>query len=73
MHGLATFTIMAYFCEYDVGEIIVPMLLMEVSTTLNTNSEGTHVSSLSYYAMPHQYIYIYTYIICRYPPSICAL
>lgn len=31
MHGFATFTIMAYFCEYDVGEIIVPMLLMEVS------------------------------------------
>lgn len=32
MHGLATFSIMAYFCEFDVGEIIVPMLLMEIST-----------------------------------------
>mmetsp|Transcript_2225 Transcript_2225/g.5797 ORF Transcript_2225/g.5797 Transcript_2225/m.5797 type:complete len:296 (-) Transcript_2225:43-930(-) len=31
-HGLATFTIMAYFCYYSVSEIIVPMLLMEIST-----------------------------------------
>uniref|UniRef100_A0A7R9ZS59 TLC domain-containing protein n=2 Tax=Craspedostauros australis TaxID=1486917 RepID=A0A7R9ZS59_9STRA len=31
-HGLATFSIMAYFCYYDVSEIIVPMLLMEIST-----------------------------------------
>jgi len=32
LHGFATFTIMAYFCYYDVAEIIVPMLLMEIST-----------------------------------------
>ena len=32
MHGIAMFTIMAYFSEYDVGEIIVPTLLMEIST-----------------------------------------
>jgi hypothetical protein len=32
MHGLATFTIMGYFTYYNVNEIIVPMLLMEVST-----------------------------------------
>jgi len=32
LHGVATFSIMAYFCEYGVPEIIVPMLLMEIST-----------------------------------------
>lgn len=31
LHGVATFTIMAYFCEVGVPEIIVPMLMMEVS------------------------------------------
>ena len=31
MHGVATTTIMLYFCEVGVPEIIVPMLLMEVS------------------------------------------
>mmetsp|Transcript_2901 Transcript_2901/g.6223 ORF Transcript_2901/g.6223 Transcript_2901/m.6223 type:complete len:283 (+) Transcript_2901:208-1056(+) len=32
LHGVATLSIMAYFCEYGVPEIIVPMLLMEIST-----------------------------------------
>jgi hypothetical protein len=32
LHGVATFTIMAYFNELNVGEIIVPMLLMEVGS-----------------------------------------
>ncbi|VEU39242.1 unnamed protein product [Pseudo-nitzschia multistriata] len=32
MHGIATLSIMAYFCEYGVPEIILPMLLMEIST-----------------------------------------
>eukprot|EP00536_Pseudo-nitzschia_multiseries_P009111 jgi/Psemu1/288237/fgenesh1_pg.247_\ len=32
MHGVATLSIMAYFCECGVPEIIVPMLLMEIST-----------------------------------------
>jgi len=32
LHGMATLSIMAYFCEYDVPEIIVPMLMMEIST-----------------------------------------
>lgn len=32
MHGVATTTIMLYFCEVGVPEIIVPMLLMEIST-----------------------------------------
>jgi hypothetical protein len=36
MHGVATLTIMAYFTEYDLGEIIVPMLLMEISTPFLT-------------------------------------
>lgn len=31
-HGVATLSIMAYFCEYGVQEIITPMLLMEIST-----------------------------------------
>jgi len=30
LHGVATFTVMAYFCEYQIGELILPMLLMEV-------------------------------------------
>lgn len=32
LHGVATLSIMSYFCEYGVPEIIVPMLLMEIST-----------------------------------------
>lgn len=32
LHGLATFSVMAYFCEYDLAEVIIPMLLMEIST-----------------------------------------
>jgi len=32
LHGLATFSVMAYFCEYDFPQIITPMLLMEIST-----------------------------------------
>jgi len=32
MHGVATLTIMSYFCWYGVPEIIMPMLLMEIST-----------------------------------------
>ena len=34
LHGVATLSIMAYFCEYGVPEIIVPMLLMEVSQSV---------------------------------------
>jgi hypothetical protein len=34
LHGFATFTIMAYFCEIGVPEIIVPMLTMEVNVTI---------------------------------------
>lgn len=32
MHGIATTSVMSYFCEYGVPEIILPMLLMEIST-----------------------------------------
>eukprot|EP00529_Nitzschia_sp_RCC80_P032374 CAMPEP_0113473244 /NCGR_PEP_ID=MMETSP0014_2-20120614/17942_1 /TAXON_ID=2857 /ORGANISM="Nitzschia sp." /LENGTH=217 /DNA_ID=CAMNT_0000366001 /DNA_START=147 /DNA_END=797 /DNA_ORIENTATION=+ /assembly_acc=CAM_ASM_000159 len=32
LHGLATFSVMAYFCVVGVPEIITPMLLMEIST-----------------------------------------
>jgi len=32
MHGVATLTIMSYFCYYGIPEIITPMLLMEIST-----------------------------------------
>lgn len=32
LHGVATFAVMAYFCEYDLAEVITPMLLMEIST-----------------------------------------
>ena len=31
-HGVATLSIMAYFCYYGIPEIIMPMLLMEIST-----------------------------------------
>lgn len=30
MHGVATLSIMSYFCFYGVAEIIMPMLMMEV-------------------------------------------
>ena len=33
LHGVATLTIMSYFCEYGIPEIIMPMLLMEVSSS----------------------------------------
>ena len=36
LHGLATFSVMAYFCEYDFPQIITPMLLMEVRIYLHT-------------------------------------
>lgn len=32
LHGIATASVMSYFCEYGVPEIITPMLLMELST-----------------------------------------
>jgi hypothetical protein len=32
LHGIATSSVMSYFCEYGVPEIITPMLLMEIST-----------------------------------------
>jgi hypothetical protein len=32
LHGLATSFIMGYFTEFDIGEIVTPMLLMEIST-----------------------------------------
>lgn len=32
LHGCATLSVMSYFCEYGVPEIIVPMLMMEIST-----------------------------------------
>mmetsp|Transcript_27860 Transcript_27860/g.65479 ORF Transcript_27860/g.65479 Transcript_27860/m.65479 type:complete len:283 (-) Transcript_27860:515-1363(-) len=33
LHGIATWSVMSYFCFYGVPEIILPMLLMEISTT----------------------------------------
>ncbi|CAJ1928265.1 unnamed protein product [Cylindrotheca closterium] len=36
LHGLATSFIMGYFTEYDIGEIVTPMLLMEISTPFLT-------------------------------------
>jgi len=32
LHGVATVSVMAYFCEVGVPEIITPMLMMEIST-----------------------------------------
>jgi len=32
LHGVATFGVMAYFCEYNIPEIVLPFLLMEIST-----------------------------------------
>jgi len=47
LHGFATLSIMAYFCEYGVPEIIVPMLLMEISTiNLCFLGAGDHMSQL---------------------------
>jgi len=47
LHGVATLSIMAYFCEYGVPEIIVPMLLMEISTiNLVFMGAGKHMSEI---------------------------
>ena len=32
IHGISTFGVMAYFCEYNIPEIVLPFLLMEIST-----------------------------------------
>lgn len=32
LHGVATFGVIAYFCEYNIPEIVLPFLLMEIST-----------------------------------------
>jgi hypothetical protein len=68
MHGFATFTIMAYFCEFDVGEIIVPMLLMEVSTctriVYNIRFRAPLVTQL--HSTQLYLLYIFSYIILYY-------
>lgn len=43
-HGVATLSIMAYFCYYGIPEIIMPMLLMEIST-INLVFMGVKMSS----------------------------
>ena len=36
LHGAATLSVMAFYCEMDAPEIVAPMLLMEVSTIFLT-------------------------------------
>jgi hypothetical protein len=45
LHGVGTFTVMAYFCEYGIGELILPMLLMEVKnkTTMQPSFNSSQI------------------------------
>jgi len=69
LHGVATFLVMAYFCEVGVPEIIVPMLLMELST-LNLVFMGasfmTHASMFVNIGIFSVNFLIYRLIVCPY-------
>jgi hypothetical protein len=45
LHGLSTFSVMAFFCEHNAPHIITPMLLMEVSTIPLTVVRADFVSA----------------------------
>jgi hypothetical protein len=45
LHGLSTFSVMAFFCEHNAPHIIAPMLLMEVSTIPLTLVRADFVSA----------------------------
>jgi len=64
LHGVATFSIMAYFCEYNVPEIIVPMLLMEISTiNLVFMGAGKHMSETM--TIANIFVFTSTFLIFR--------
>ncbi|KAL7491645.1 hypothetical protein ACHAWT_001874 [Skeletonema menzelii] len=44
LHGVATFGVMAYFCEYHIPEIVLPFLLMEISTVHLVFMKATNFS-----------------------------
>ena len=44
LHGIATFGVMAYFCEYHIPEIVLPFLLMEISTVHLVFMKATNFS-----------------------------
>mmetsp|Transcript_31613 Transcript_31613/g.63857 ORF Transcript_31613/g.63857 Transcript_31613/m.63857 type:complete len:255 (-) Transcript_31613:285-1049(-) len=44
LHGVATFGVMAYFCEYHIPEIVLPFLLMEISTVHLVFMKATNLS-----------------------------
>jgi hypothetical protein len=44
LHGIATFAVMAYFCEYNIPEIVLPFLLMEISTVHLVFMKATNLS-----------------------------
>jgi len=69
LHGVATFSVMAYFCEVGVPEIIVPMLMMEIST-LNLGFMGatfmTHATTIVNIGMFSISFLMFRLIICPY-------
>jgi hypothetical protein len=44
LHGVATFGVTAYFCEYNIPEIVLPFLLMEISTVHLVFMKATNFS-----------------------------
>mmetsp|Transcript_28290 Transcript_28290/g.40433 ORF Transcript_28290/g.40433 Transcript_28290/m.40433 type:complete len:252 (+) Transcript_28290:210-965(+) len=44
LHGFATFGVMVYFCEYHIPEIVLPFLLMEISTVHLVFMKATNLS-----------------------------
>ena len=47
LHGIATLGVISYFCEYNIPEIVLPFLLMEISTVHLVFMKSTHLSEVA--------------------------
>lgn len=63
LHGLATFGIMAFFCEVHAEAIITPMLLMEASTPFLTLTKATFFNSTI--TAINQGLFVFTFFLVR--------
>lgn len=69
LHGVATFSVMAYFCEIHMPEIVLPFLLMEISTVhlvfmkANFLSEKMVAVNIALFTLS---FFLYRLIICPY-------
>jgi len=69
LHGIATFGVMAYFCENDIPEIVLPFLLMEISTVHLVFMKSTYLSEKSVAANMGLFVltfFFYRLMICPY-------